>query len=116
MYGSRACLSNPQTFARGSHYPRDGRAVRGAPAADGLSQEWDRVSGRVIRGSDSRVSRRLPQSYLMYLKRGSSGVPSSALCGPGRQLTVSSIMRASSKSLSVIPFAEWVLSLTITKA
>jgi hypothetical protein len=55
-------------------------------------------------------------SYLMYLNRGSSGVPSRALSGPGRQLMVSSILRASSKSLSVMPFAVWVMSLTMTKA
>ena len=59
---------------------------------------------------------RPPQSYLMYLKRGSSGVPSKALSGPGRQPTVSSILRASAKSLSVTPLAEWVTSFTITKA
>jgi hypothetical protein len=40
------------------------------------------------------------------------GVPSSGLSGPGRQSTVSSIWRATAKSLSVMPPAAWFFSLT----
>ena len=82
-----------------------------------ISVTWDDHSAlgpAVASGSES--SDGVPQSYLMYLKRGSSGVPSSAPSGSGRQLMVSSILRASWKSLSVMPLAEWVTSLTITKA
>jgi hypothetical protein len=46
------------------------------------------------------------QSYLMYLNRGSSGVPSRAPSSlPGCHMITSSIFRASSKSLLVIPLA-----------
>ena len=47
------------------------------------------------------------QSYLMYLKRGSSGVPASALpsSAPGRHMITSSIFFASWKSRSVTPLA-----------
>jgi len=54
--------------------------------------------------------------YFRYLKRGSSGVPSSTLSAAGRHCTTSSILFASAKSLSVTPLAEWVTSLTTTKA
>ena len=55
-------------------------------------------------------------SYFRYLKRGSSGVPSSAAPAPGRHITISSIFVASSKSFSVMPFAAWFISLTVTNA
>src|SRR5262249_2401461 len=42
------------------------------------------------------------------------GVPPSGPPGAGFQSTVSSILRASAKSLSVMPPAEWVFSLTHT--
>jgi prepilin-type N-terminal cleavage/methylation domain-containing protein len=58
------------------------------------------------------------QSYFRYLKRGSSGVPSSAAPSsrPGCHITTSSILRARAKSLSVMPLAAWFCSFTLTNA
>ena len=50
--------------------------------------------------------------YFFALTNLSGDGPSNGSPGPGRQSTVSSILRASAKSLSVMPPCEWVLSLT----
>ena len=62
---------------------------------------------------------RLPcdQSSLRYLKRGSSGVPSNTpgWLWVGCHWSTSSISPARTKSFSVMPFAECMISLTITQ-
>ena len=106
-------------WAAGKHTPglkqsafRRARAGSAGRRAGGLCRPEDSVSAQ---GPEEPAG---AQSYLMYLKRGSSGVPSSAASGsrPGCQSTTSSILRASAKSFSVMPLALWVASFTVTKA
>ena len=107
----RLSLSSPVEPRHNSLFQRWDTLTRTCIACSGHAS-WTAPELRRARARRTGVH----QSYLMYLNRGSSGVPSSALSAAGRQLMVSSILRASWKSLSVIPFAEWVTSLTITKA
>ena len=111
----RAAMADRRSVVLRVRLPGHRAAARRADLA-ALRPQW----AAAARAGPARPARPHPafQPYLMYLKRGSSGVPSSAAPGsrPGCHISTDSILAASAKSFSVMPLASCVCSLTMTKA